>query len=448
MIGFETIGNAILTVIDNDLPILSTDPWLFGKPYFNSWDHKYKIPKRQLENIKKSKYIWISHGHPDHLDPETIKIFKENNCIILLPDHYGDRIFNDLRNDYKIIKIISNEWMELSKNIRIKSFADWNQDATLIVEILKKDYVLNVNDGHARGWSSTVKKTIKNGRNRFLLKGLGWAPADMINIFDEDNNFIEPIAAHKHDLGPVYKASLNNWNCNFAIPFSAFHKLSRTDSSHMIKYETPIEAHKKGFKSKNSEILPPFISWDCTVNNYSEIKPEKNNSRLISPDEIGDSWTDELTNDDMLLVEKYIKSIEHLKYYFGSVTFKVGNNDFSIKLSNLKPQIRFEVPRNSLITAIKYQIFDDLLIGNFMKTQLINVKSLYPDFTPFVGKYADNGGAKSASELELYFKYYKINSVDYWRDMLFAKSEDIFRRNITSKNPIWNTAKFIKNYFI
>jgi hypothetical protein len=31
--------------------VLTTDPWVFGNPYFGSWGHKYKIPKEQLENI-------------------------------------------------------------------------------------------------------------------------------------------------------------------------------------------------------------------------------------------------------------------------------------------------------------------------------------------------------------------------------------------------------------
>jgi len=33
MIGFETIGNATVTVFD-DKPILTTDPWVFGNPLF------------------------------------------------------------------------------------------------------------------------------------------------------------------------------------------------------------------------------------------------------------------------------------------------------------------------------------------------------------------------------------------------------------------------------
>ena len=99
MIGFETIGNATVTVFD-DNPVLTTDPWVFGNPYFGSWGHKYQIPKEQIENIKNSKYIFLSHGHPDHIDPESFDIFK--NKTLILADHYGDRIYNDLKKNYNL----------------------------------------------------------------------------------------------------------------------------------------------------------------------------------------------------------------------------------------------------------------------------------------------------------------------------------------------------------
>ena len=110
MIGFETIGNATVTVFD-DIPMLTTDPWIDGKPYFGSWAHQRKIPKEQQENIIKSKYVWLSHGHPDHIDNESLKHFK--NSIFLIPDHYGERIFNDFNNSYQTIKIKSNTWFEI-----------------------------------------------------------------------------------------------------------------------------------------------------------------------------------------------------------------------------------------------------------------------------------------------------------------------------------------------
>ena len=186
MIGFETIGNATTTVFD-DRPLITTDPWIEGKPYFGSWSHAYNIPNEQKENIINSKFIWLSHGHPDHIDPDSLVLFKNNT--ILIPDHYGDRILNELSKKHNCIKIKSNEWMDISKNIRIKSFSDWNQDASLLIEINKKDIIFNLNDGSALGWSKEIKKIIPNYKNKFLMKLISWGDADMINIYNHHYEF-------------------------------------------------------------------------------------------------------------------------------------------------------------------------------------------------------------------------------------------------------------------
>lgn len=230
MIGFETIGNATLTVFDG-IPVLSTDPWIEGKPYFGSWGHPYSIPTEQIENIQKSKFIWLSHGHPDHIDSASYVHFKGST--ILIPDHYGDRIYDYFNANFDCIKLKSNKWFQISENIRIKSFSDWNQDAALLVDILGKDLIVNVNDGGLRGWSKTIKKIIKNYKNRFLLQLINWGDADMINFYDENEFFILPHAAEKPPVGKAYSRIMKNLNCNYAIPFSSFHQYIREDFMHM-----------------------------------------------------------------------------------------------------------------------------------------------------------------------------------------------------------------------
>ncbi len=132
---------------------------------------------------------------------------------------------------------------------------------------------------------------------------------------------------------------------------------------------------------------------------------------------------------------------------FGFINFRVGNKDFTIKLSNRKEGIEFNTPRNSLIFSIKNNIFDDILIGNFMKTKLINVPSLYPDFTPYVTKYGDNGQARSEDEIKKYFDYYKLISTNYWLDYLKIKSENIIRPKIEKYRNIYHLARNIKRKF-
>ena len=55
--------------------------------------------------------------------------------------------------------------------------------------------------------------------------------------------------------------------------------------------------------------------------------------------------------------------------------------------------------------AVRFEAFDDLLSGNFIKTTLVGKwpqPIMYPDFTFHVTKYPDNGLAKSSEQLKLY----------------------------------------------
>ena len=440
MIGFETTGNATVTVFDNE-PVLTTDPWVFGNPYFGSWGHKYKIPKEQLENIQNSKYVFLSHGHPDHIDPDSFDIFK--NKTLIIADHYGDRIYNDLKKSYNCIKLKSNTWLEISKNVRIKTFADWNQDSALIVEILKKNILFNLNDGQALGWSKAIKDIIKNYENKFLLKLINWGDADMINFYN-NNHFILPLAANKSPCGESYNYHMKKWNCNYAIPFSSLHCYVREDSIKMNEFTTPLKSHYENFNQKEGNLLPAFIRWNCEKNDFSKINPEENVGELKAAKDFGDNWSDELDSSDERDLNDYFQKFYHLKKKFGFINFRIGNKDFNIKLSSKKEGIKIETPRNSLVFAVKNNIFDDILIGNFAKFELINVQSLYPDFNPYVPKYGDNGYARSKSELKQYFDYYKLNSVNYWIDFLKIKTEEIIRTKLIKYKKIYSLARSIR----
>ena len=94
MIGFETIGNATVICHDGE-PILSTDPWVDGSPYFGSWGLPNEVPSAQREAIVNSKFIWFSHGHPDHFLAESLELVAHRK--ILLPDHVGSRIYDNLK---------------------------------------------------------------------------------------------------------------------------------------------------------------------------------------------------------------------------------------------------------------------------------------------------------------------------------------------------------------
>ena len=145
MIGVQTIGNATLIAHDNN-PILSTDPWMGGDhfAYFGSWRLPYDIPENIKEDIIKSEYIWFSHGHPDHINHDSLHLFKNNK--ILVSEHFGSRIYKDLKSENFNISILKDrEWTNLSKNISVMSISTRSQDSILLLRV-KNDIFINLND--------------------------------------------------------------------------------------------------------------------------------------------------------------------------------------------------------------------------------------------------------------------------------------------------------------
>ncbi len=155
------------------------------------------------------------------------------------------------------------------------------------------------------------------------------------------------------------------------------------------------------------------------------------------PSRFGDDWDERLAADDVELASRYFRSVEHLSTFLDYVNLRVGGRDNAIGISDrgYGRGVTFEAPRNSLMTAIRYEVFDDLLIANFMKTTLHGdwgPSRLYPDFTPYVAKYADNGRAKTADELDDYLKAYRRRAMlDFLKHRLERRAEKIYRQYVT-----------------
>ena len=416
--GFETIGNATLICYDKG-PVLVTDPWLFGDAYFGSWSIGHEIPEEQMDAIKRCEYVWVSHGHPDHLSMKSLRELKDKK--ILIPDHVGGRIADDLKRlGFNVTVLADRKWTTLSPRISVQCISDYFQDAVLLVDV---DGVLvaDFNDAGERGWGRLVQKTVREYKHSVLLKLFGYGDADMINYFDEEGNRIEPRAAQKPPVGQDMSICADTYGFTHVIPFSSLHKYQRSDSVWANQYLTPIDAYSEGFTSTQCELLPAFASYNSATKNFDSIKVAKNPDVEIASEEFGDNWSEPLEKGENEKLETYFNSISHLGRAMDFINVRVGGEDNIIQLSKrgFKKGIKFEVPRNSLMRAIRYEIFDDLLIGNFMKTTLIGKwpnSQLYPDFTPFVAKYADNGRAKSPAELKSYFGEYRHRDpIEYLR---------------------------------
>jgi hypothetical protein len=208
------------------------------------------------------------------------------------------------------------------------------------------------------------------------------------------------------------------------------HKYQRSDSIWAEEYTTQLDDYAEGFASPSCELLPAFIRYDVLRDTIEPIDPPEARRRTLSPTDFGDDWSEPLEIRDASMLTSYFRAVEHLRESFDFIRFQVGGREHTIDLaSGTGHGLTFAAPRASLMTAVQYEVFDDMLIGNFMKTTLHGEgTALYPDFTPFVAKYGDNGRARSREELEAYFAAYcRRARFDHFVHRMEARSVNVFR---------------------
>jgi len=448
-VGFDTVGNATL-ILHDGAPVLATDPWIAGSAYFGSWGLAHEIPEEQAEAVRRCPYIWVSHGHPDHLSGDSIAQLKDK--VILVPDHRGSRVFDDLKQQGFNVRVMRDrEWMELTPGIRVLCIADYNQDAILLADVNGR-LVMNLNDAGDRGWGGFVRKVASQYQRSFLLNLVGRG-ADMMNFFDEDGHRIPPPA--KTALGATLSTRASFWGATVAIPFSAMHRFQRTDSAWAEPHASQVEEYPEGFDHSRCELLPAYVRYDCATDDVTPLNPSRSREPLRDPKEFGDDWGEPLDAAEKARLATYFKRFAHLEKNVDFLRFVVGDEETMVELRNsdFGRGLTFEVPRNSLMTAVQYEIFDDLLIGNFMKVTLHGDWGpglLYPDFTPWVAKYGDNGRAHTLKELrEYHWSYFRRDPADYLRHKvesgfvmpLQEATASMLRSRLGANSAFFRTAK-------
>ena len=255
-------------------------------------------------------------------------------------------------------------------------------------------------------------RQIGHYHNSFLLCLTGYGDTDMINIWQEDGSFIEPRAARKRPVGRTIARLNHAWGTKYFVPFSSMHIYERQDSAWARQYRTDLPDYGLGFDSTVSRLLPAFIRYDVEHHSWERLAPRARVVEPKPPGEFGDDWSQELEAGDKVRISRYFKSAEYLADYLDFINIRCGGKDCVVALSpfGFKRGITFEAPRNSLMTAIENEVFDDMLIGNFMKTFLhgdFHSVPLYPYIGEYLTKFADNGRAKTRAEVRRYLAEYR-----------------------------------------
>lgn len=393
--------------------VLVTDPWFGGddEAYFGSWTTSHVVLDEVERRALECPFVWISHGHPDHLNEASLLRLREKQ--FLVGEHVGGRLAAYLRAlDIRVAELRDREWQEVAPGVRVQCITTSYQDSALLVEA-SNALIINLNDSGARHCASYIRRISGQYERRYLLALSGYGDADMINFFDEAGNRLMP--RQNREVGDQLSRVAKMVGATHIVPFSSFHRYQREDSAWANEFTTPIEAYRRGI-STEYDYLGPFVEVDLPTGQVAHLDPPAVTARVLPPAHFGDDWDDHCTAEESRTITQYFKRFERLKATLGFIDVAVGGSTLRVTLDGPPSRgISFEVPRNSLVRAVNWEVFDDLLIGNFMKTTLHGLSSLYDhDVNPIIAKWGDNGRAFTDSDIRAYLDVYRRRAGGEW----------------------------------
>ena len=241
------ISSACVLIESEGVEILC-DPWLTDGAYYGSWCHVPPL-KVKPEDFNGVDYIYISHIHPDHFDPNTLKRINKN--IPVLINTYDSKFLKMQieRLGFNVQELEHNKPLKLNdQSLEIKILSADNCDPELCAKFMgcafvEKEYkntqidsccvikdenytLVNLNDCPWELAESTTR-LIKNTENKidFLLLGyLGASPYPQCFKL-EPQELEEAIAAKKEKFFTAAANYIKLLNPKYYMPFAGRYTL-------------------------------------------------------------------------------------------------------------------------------------------------------------------------------------------------------------------------------
>jgi hypothetical protein len=414
---FETLGNAMIQLFDAGTPVLVTDPWLIGSAYFGSWELERPLTERQIGNAVASPFVWFSHGHPDHFHVPSLERL-DRSTTILLPDQYFPELAQTLGEMGFTYRILPDKvWVTLHPGLRVLCVANENMDAIIAIEA-GGVLLLNKNDSPFCGEDPFFRRLVRGYATSYLAALCAY-DADMINTYDADMKRLvgAPMERKPGTVWAVARTAEYLGVTAFCCS-SSQHVYARADSAWANDYRITWGDIQRLWTAPGVRVIGPYSVVDLATGSHVPAdSPAVDLASQVRADTGDDDWDARLSEAEWAEVERFARQFETLRRRQDFVAFTVGGETrrFLIRRSagGKRPEalvgVNFHVPRASLLDTVKYGYFDDLLIGNFMKTQLFNMQ-LYPHFSPLVAKLGGNAKVFTNRQLLRFRLHYFLRS--------------------------------------
>ena len=375
----KSYGHATLSLENNEIPYLITDPWLIGSCYWRSWWLQHYPSEKDLSNLKKTKCVFITHEHWDHAHFPSLKKFFLNKKIFI-PKLNSKRLKNALMDQFDVNEIEPLKWFKLNE-IQYISIPLYNDDSILLFKY-KKYLICNIND--SKPTPQIIKKIyeLKKKENLNIILMQSYAPASINNSFKKNNNEIVSLKSKIEYINYVMKIS-KKIDAKYFVPFASQAIFSRPDSKWANKFKITWPELKESWNI-NTKLLKSYVEFDLDQNQYDTyVNDFLKSSKMdkLSDLKYQNNISAKYNLKDLCIFSTICRPVKYiltLIYPFG-INFNFNQEYFNynffsekfIKLVN-QPNNYIEIPINEFIESCKNFNFTDLGTSFIMK---ISIKS-------------------------------------------------------------------------
>jgi L-ascorbate metabolism protein UlaG (beta-lactamase superfamily) len=129
-------------LIEPDGITILSDPWRNGPSFAEQW---WNYPQPAVEQIERRKidYICLSHGHNDHLHPETLQTLSRDAVVLVSAACHLAELPREL--GFTVREIAPDEELALTERVRVRVMPTHSTDTLLAVSDGDQVYI-NLND--------------------------------------------------------------------------------------------------------------------------------------------------------------------------------------------------------------------------------------------------------------------------------------------------------------
>ena len=386
------IGHASMLVEAGPLKILS-DPWWRG-PCFGSQWWIYPDPRTDLVDYRGTDFLYISHGHHDHLHPPTLRLFARS-AKVLVSAHLDIAPAIEALG-FEVVRVSSDAPVSLGHGVECWIWPTHGDDSLCVVRH-GREVCVNVNDA-LHSAPAAVQDAITGrlkagfGRIDYLFCGYGIA-SHFPNCYDvPGRDGPRTTAKRQHYFNGMWAKIVHALEPKLAFPFAADVALLdeelffANEPTHNSERPTDLflELHPNSATTV-VDIAPGFSAQDGTVLNDVRRRP-LSSARLR--DERADAVqranrkgrVDAAEIDDLAdLVRANIRTVvDYLREYRGDYTFTIEFRDALSKIviskrggeldvesredvSGLDPDVRYVTRAPYLKMSLTQQYGDEVL---------------------------------------------------------------------------------------